>query len=65
MDRNLWLTDAELEVTSSKTLPVVNITELPGGGFGVFKPPEIPKFWQSWAEVVLKYQKLRKFYYMK
>jgi hypothetical protein len=37
------------------------------GGFGVSTPPppEIPKFWQSWAEIVLKYQKLRKCYYMK
>jgi hypothetical protein len=40
-------------------------TGVPGGG-GVFKPPlEIPKFWQSWAEISLKYQKLRKYYYMK
>jgi hypothetical protein len=30
-----------------------------GGGFHPH-PPEIPKFWQSWAEIVL-----RKFYYMK
>jgi hypothetical protein len=33
----------------------------------IFSPltPEKPKFWPSWAEIVLKYQKLWKFYYMK
>jgi hypothetical protein len=28
-------------------------------------PPEIPKFWRSWVEIVLQYQKLRKFCYLK
>jgi hypothetical protein len=33
-----------------------------GGSFVGFKPPpsEIPKFWQSWAETILKYQKITK-----
>jgi hypothetical protein len=36
-------------------------------GYGGVQPPpsEISKFWQSWAEIVIKYQELRKFYCMK
>jgi hypothetical protein len=43
------------------------ISGIPRGGWGCSNslPPQIPKLWQSWAEIVLKYQKLRKFYYTK
>jgi hypothetical protein len=46
-------------------LHILHIFDNGGIPGGIQTPPEIPKFWQSWAEIVLKYQKLRNFYYMK
>jgi hypothetical protein len=51
-----------------KYLSLIITSGVPRGGRfrgSIPPPPEIPKLWQSWAETVLKYQKLRKFYYAK
>jgi hypothetical protein len=46
-----------LENTSLQCYTYINLTSgVPRGGFGVFKTPEIPKFWQSciWLQIERK-----------